>query len=431
MSGVEIGVLILSFLLLLTLGVPITVSISLSALFTLSVSILFIPATTTVAQRMINGLDSFTLLAIPFFILAGQIMNTGGIASRLISFAKEIVGPIRGGLVFVNIISCTLFGAISGSAAAAASAIGSILTGKMEKEGYDKGFTTAANITSATSGLLVPPSNVLIVYSLAAGGLSIGALFVAGYVPGLLLSLAIMVVSYIYAVKKKYPKGNSWNVKRLLKSFLAALPGLFLLVLVMGGIIGGYFTATEASAIAVLYTLILSLVYKELTVDSLRKTLIQSSLTTSIVLLLVATSSAMSWTMSYGDLPRSISDSLLSFTDNPVVVLILINVLLLLVGVFMDITPAILIFTPIFLPVVQTFGINPIHFGIIMVLNLCIGLCTPPVGNLLFVGATVANISFQKILRPMLPLYAIMLVVLVLIMLFPQLSLWLPSLFAM
>lgn len=431
MSGVEIAILVFSFLLLLALGVPITVSISLSALFTLSVNILFVPSVTTIAQRMINGIDSFTLLAIPFFILAGQIMNTGGIASRLIAFAKEIVGPIRGGLIFVNIISCTLFGAISGSAAAAASAIGSILTGKMEKEGYDKGFTTAANVTSATTGLLIPPSNVLIVYSLAAGGLSIGALFVAGYIPGLLLSVSIMVVSYIYAVKKKYPKGDAWNTKALWDTFLQAVPGLLLLVLVMGGIVGGFFTATEASAIAVLYTIILSAIYKELSRKNLRKILIQSSITTSIVLLLVATSSAMSWTMSYGDLPQSISASLLGITDNPVVVLILINVLLLLVGIFMDITPAILIFTPIFLPVVQSFGIDPIHFGIIMVLNLCIGLCTPPVGNLLFVGASVANISFQKILRPMLPLYAVMLLVLILIMLFPQLSLWLPSLFDM
>ncbi|MEM9895416.1 MAG: TRAP transporter large permease [Bacteroidota bacterium] len=431
MTGIEIAFLVLSFVLLLSLGVPITVSISLSALLTLSINILFVPSATTIAQRMINGLDSFTLLAIPFFILAGQIMNTGGIAARLIAFAKEIVGPIRGGLLFVNIISCTLFGAISGSAAAAASAIGSILTGKMEKEGYDKGFTTATNVTSATTGLLIPPSNVLIVYSLAAGGLSIGALFVAGYLPGLLLSIAIMLVSYVYAVRKKYPKGEKWNSKALWKSFLSAFPGLLLLFIVMGGIVAGYFTATEASAIAVLYTLILSAIYKELTKSNLQKILIQSSITTSIVLLLVATSSAMSWIMSYGDLPQSISSSLLAITDNPIAVLILINVFLLVVGIFMDITPAILIFTPIFLPVVQSFGINPIHFGIIMVLNLCIGLCTPPVGNLLFVGASVANISFQKILRPMLPLYAIMLLVLMLVMLFPQISLWLPQLFGM
>lgn len=428
MSILAIALLVISFVILLALGVPITVGLTLSALFTLLLDVLFMPTTTTVAQRMINGLDSFALLAIPFFILAGQIMNSGGIATRLIDFAKAIVGPIRGGLVFVNIMACALFGAISGSAAAAASAIGSILGDPMEKEGYDKGFSTAANVASATTGLLIPPSNVLIVYSLAAGGLSIGALFVAGYIPGLLTALAIMVVSYWYAVRKGYPRGEKWSFRLLLKTFLNALPSLLLLVIVMGGIVLGYFTATEASAIAVLYTIILSLFYGELNWKKMQHILVQSSITTAIVLLLVATSSAMSWVMSYGDLPQSISRSLLAVTDNPVFVLILINVLLLLVGIFMDITPAILIFTPIFLPVVESLGISPIHFGMIMVLNLCIGLCTPPVGNLLFVGASVADIPFQKILRPMLPLYVAMLVILVLVMVFPQLSLWLPAL---
>lgn len=425
MSFVALTVLILSFVILLGIGVPITVGLTLSALFTLMMDAFFVPSSTAVAQRMINGLDSFTLLAIPFFILAGQIMNSGGIANRLIDFAKTLVGPLQGGLIFVNILACTLFGAISGSAAAAASAVGSILSDEMEKEGYEKGFTTAANVTSATTGLLIPPSNVLIVYSLAAGGLSIGALFIAGYIPGLLTALAIMIVSYWYAIKKGYPKGENWSISKMVKAFLRAFPSLLLLVVVMGGIVLGYFTATEASAIAVLYTAILSLIYRELSLTKVREILIQSSVTTSIVLLLVATSSAMSWVMSYGDLPQSISYALLSITDSPVVVLLLINILLLLVGIFMDITPAILIFTPIFLPVVKSFGIDPIHFGIIMVLNLCIGLCTPPVGNLLFVGASVSNIPFQKILRPMLPLYIAMLVVLLLVMIFPSISLWL------
>ncbi len=428
MSLVEIAVLVILFVTLLTLGVPITVSLTLSAVFTLSINVLFVSSATTVAQRMINGLDSFTLLAIPFFILAGQIMNSGGIAARLIEFAKALVGPLRGGLIFVNIIACTLFGAISGSAAAAASAVGAILTGKMEEEGYDKGFTTAANVTSATTGLLIPPSNVLIVYSLAAGGLSIGALFIAGYLPGILMSVAIMVVSYIYAVRKGYPKGQNWQIQLIWRSFVRAFPSLLLLVVVMGGIVAGIFTATEASAIAVLYTMLLALFYGELNKEKAISILVQSSTTTAIVLLLVATSTAMSWIMSYGDLPQSISEYLLSITSDPIIVLILINVLLLLVGIFMDITPAVLIFTPIFLPVVQSFGIDPIHFGIIMVLNLCIGLCTPPVGNLLFVGASVANIPFQKVLRPMLPIYAAMIIVLALIIMIPKLSLWLPQL---
>jgi tripartite ATP-independent transporter DctM subunit len=427
MSLIEIGILVLSFFIFLSLGVPITVSLTLSALFTLSVDIMLVSSAATVSQRMINGLDSFTLLAIPFFILAGQVMNTGGIANRLIDFAKAVVGPLRGGLIFVNIIACTLFGAISGSAAAAASAIGTILSGKMEKEGYDKGFTTAVNVTSATTGLLIPPSNVLIVYSLAAGGLSIGALFVAGYIPGLLISIAIMIISFGYAMIKGYPKGPGWSIRVLLKTFWDAFPSLLLLVVVMGGIVVGYFTATEASAIAVLYTTILSWIYKELTFGKIKHILIQSSITTSIVLLLVATSSSMSWVMSYGDLPQSISEYLFSLTTDPILVLVLINVLLLLVGIFMDITPAILIFTPIFLPVVTSFGIDPIHFGIIMVMNLCIGLCTPPVGNLLFVGASVAKIPFQKILKPMMPIYLAMILVLILIITIPSLSLWLPG----
>ncbi len=426
MSLIEVLILIFSFLILLTIGVPITVSLALSALFTLLLDMLFVPATTTIAQRMINGLDSFTLLAIPFFILAGQIMNSGGIANRLIDFSKAIIGPLRGGLIFVNIIACTLFGAISGSAAAAASAVGSILSDKQEDEGYDKGFSAAVNTTAATTGLIIPPSNVLIIYSLAAGGLSIGALFVAGYVPGILLSLSIMLVSYIYAVKKGYSKGDPWSGALLWTTFKKAFPSLMLLIIVMGGIIAGVFTATEASAIAVLYTVLLSIYYRDLTFEKIKTILINSSMITAIVMLLIATSSAMSWVMSYGELPQSISSYLLSFTENPIVVLVLINILLLLVGVFMDITPAVLIFTPIFLPVIQNFGIDPIHFGIIMVMNLCIGLCTPPVGNLLFVGASVAGIPFQKMLRPMLRLYIVMLTVLVLIMVFPGLSLWLP-----
>ncbi|MEM9325161.1 MAG: TRAP transporter large permease [Bacteroidota bacterium] len=425
----EIAILVLSFLILIAIGVPITVSLALSSLFTLLVNVVFISATTTVAQRMINGLDSFTLLAIPFFILAGQIMNTGGIAQRLIDFAKALVGPVRGGLLFVNVLACTLFGAISGSAAASASAVGSILNNKMKDEGYDPGITAATNVVASTTGLIIPPSNILIVYSLAAGGLSIGALFLAGYLPGFLLSLALIVTSYVVAVRKNYAKGEGWSGTVVWKTFVGAFPSLMLLFVVMGGIIAGYFTATEASAVAVLYTLILSMIYKELDIPKLKSILVNSSVTTAIVLLLVATSSSMSWVMSYGNLPEAISTGVLSLTENPVMVLVLINLILLFVGVFMDITPAVLIFTPIFLPLAESLGIHPIHFGMIMVLNLCIGLCTPPVGNLLFVGASVAGISFQRLVRPLLPLYVVMLVVLVLVTMVPGISMWLPTLF--
>ncbi|SEM04796.1 TRAP transporter, DctM subunit [Aquimarina amphilecti] len=429
MNYTEVLILTLSFLVLLSIRVPVAYAIGLSGLFTLIVAMPFMPSVTTLAQRMATSLDSFTLSAIPFFILAGQIMNRGGIAVRLINFAKAIVGPLPGGLAFVNIFACMLFGAISGSAVAAASAIGGFMNPMMEKEGYDKSFSAAVNITSSTTGLLIPPSNVLIIYSLASGGVSIAALFVAGYVPGLLIGFALMLVAGIYSVIKKYPTEKLVSLKVFLKRFLDALPSLLLLVVVIGGIVAGIFTATEASAIAVIYTFILALVYKEISLKSIAPILLETIKTSSIVLLLIATSIAMSWVMSYENIPQEISNALLSISDNPIIILILINLILLFVGVFMDMTPAVLIFTPIFLPIVTDLGMNPIHFGIVMILNLCIGLCTPPVGSVLFVGCSVAELSIQKVIRPLMPLFLIMILVLVLITYIPELSLWLPRLF--
>lgn len=427
----DIGVLILvvSFLVFLALRVPIAYAIGLSALLTLIVSMPFLPTVTTLAQRMATSLDSFTLSAIPFFILAGQIMNRGGIAKRLIDFAKAIVGPLPGGLAFVNIVACMLFGAISGSAVAAASAIGGFMNPMMEKDGYDKSFSAAVNITSATTGLIIPPSNVLIIYSLASGGVSIAALFVAGYVPGILIGLALMIVAGIYSVIKKYPTEKLVGVKEFFKRFLDAFPSLLLLFIVIGGIVGGIFTATEASAVAVLYTFGLAFLYKEITVKDIPTIFLETIKTSSIVLLLIATSIAMSWVMSYENIPQEISSTLLGISDNPIVILIIINLILLFVGVFMDMTPAVLIFTPIFLPIVTDLGMDPIHFGIVMILNLCIGLCTPPVGSVLFVGCSVAELSIQKVIRPLLPLFLIMIAVLMLITYVPQLSLWLPKVF--
>ncbi|WP_027393352.1 TRAP transporter large permease [Aquimarina latercula] len=429
MNYTEVLILTLSFLVLLSIRVPVAYAIGLSGLFTLIVAMPFMPSVTTLAQRMATSLDSFTLSAIPFFILAGQIMNRGGIAVRLINFAKAIVGPLPGGLAFVNIFACMLFGAISGSAVAAASAIGGFMNPMMEKEGYDKSFSAAVNITSSTTGLLIPPSNVLIIYSLASGGVSIAALFVAGYVPGLLIGFALMLVAGIYSVIKKYPTEKLVSLKVFLKRFLDALPSLLLLVVVIGGIVAGIFTATEASAIAVIYTFILALLYKEISLKSIAPILLETIKTSSIVLLLIATSIAMSWVMSYENIPQEISNALLSISDNPIIILILINLILLFVGVFMDMTPAVLIFTPIFLPIVTDLGMNPIHFGVVMILNLCIGLCTPPVGSVLFVGCSVAELSIQKVIRPLMPLFLIMILVLVLITYIPELSLWLPRLF--
>ncbi len=429
MDYIEALILVISFLIFLSLRVPIAYSIGLSGLLTLVVSMPFLPSVTTLAQRMATSLDSFALLAIPFFILAGQVMNRGGIAHRLIEFAKAIVGPLPGGLAFVNIIACMLFGAISGSAVAAASAIGGFMNPMMEKEGYDKSFSAAVNITSATTGLIIPPSNILIIYSLASGGVSIAALFLAGYIPGILIGLALMIVAGIYSYLKKYPTEKAVGFKMFIKRFMAAFPSLLLLVVVIGGIVAGIFTATEASAVAVIYTFVLAFAYKEITAKDISVILLETTKTTAIVMLLIATSVAMSWVMSYENIPQEISSALLAISNNPVVILIIINLILLFVGIFMDMTPAVLIFTPIFLPIVTNIGIDPVHFGIIMIMNLCIGLCTPPVGSVLFVGCGVANLSIQKVIRPLLPLFIVMLVVLVIVTYVPELSLWVPRLF--
>ena len=422
-------ILIVSFIIFLSLGVPIAYSIGLSATVTLLVSIDPIPAFTTVSQRIATGLDSFTLLAIPFFVLAGQLMNQGGIAMKLIDLAKALVGRFPGGLAFVNILSNMLFGAISGSAAASASAIGSFMTPRMVEEGYDKSYSTAVNVTSATTGLSIPPSNVLIVYSLAAGGLSIGALFIAGYIPGILTGLGIAAVAATIAYKRNYPLAEKVTFKYGVIKFLDAIPSLGMIIVVIGGIIAGIFTATEAAGIAVVYALILSFIYRQISVKDLPTILLRSVITSTIVLLLVGTSIGLSWVMSYQEIPQEVSNGLLALSENKFVILIIINILLLLVGIFMDLSPAVLIFTPIFLPIVTNIGVDPIHFGIIMILNLSIGLCTPPVGTLLFIGCSISKIGIEKVIRPLLPIYAVMIFILLIITYFPELTLWLPRLF--
>jgi tripartite ATP-independent transporter DctM subunit len=429
MEYIPILVLVISFICLLAIGTPVAWSITISALLTMLVSIPALPAFTTVSQRIGTGLDSFALLAIPFFILSGELMNKGGIAHRLIAFAKTLVGALPGGLALINIISAMLMGAIAGSAMASASAMGSILGPEMEKEGYSREFGAAVNITSATTGLLIPPSNVLIVYSLASGGASVAALFLAGYIPGILTGMLLMLVAYIWAKKKGYKVGQRSTFRNITKTFIVAVPSLFMLVVVIGGIVTGIFTATEASAIAVLYSLILGFIYKEITFEKLPQILLDSCSTTAIVMLLIGASMSMSWALSYENIPQDISTGLLSISDNKIIILLIINLLLLFVGIFMDMTPAVLIFTPIFLPVVIKLGLDPIHFGIIMILNLCIGVCTPPVGSVLFVGVGIANTTIEKVIKPLLPLFVVMIIALFLITYFPQLSLWLPGLF--
>jgi tripartite ATP-independent transporter DctM subunit len=429
MEWLHVVILVVVFATLLLLGVPVAFAIGIGTLITMLLGIAAEPALTTVAQRMATGLDSFALLAIPFFILAGQLMNRGGIARRLIDFAKAVLGMLPGGLAYVHILASMLFGAISGSAVAAASAIGGVMGPRMVNEGYDKDYTAAVNITSATTGLVIPPSNILIVYSLVSGGVSIAALFLAGYFPGILVGLSLMLVAGVYAMRERYPVAGALELAEVFKKFFAALPSLFLLLVVIGGIVAGIFTATEAAAVAVLYSGVLAFLYREIRVRDLPQILLATVATTAIVMLLIGTSSAMSWLLSYENIPQNVSAALLALTDNTIVILMIINVILLVVGTFMDMTPAVLIFTPIFLPVVTELGMDPTHFGIVMVLNLCIGLCTPPVGSVLFVGCGVAGTRITDVIRPLLPMYVAMVVALLIVTYVPWLSLWLPRLF--
>jgi len=425
-------ILIVIFFLLLAVNVPISFSIGIASLVTMLYSIDFIPVVTTVAQRMVGGINSFALLAIPFFILSGLIMGKGGVAKRLIECAMALIGMLPGGLALVNVLSCTLFGGISGSAVAATSAIGSFMIPEMEKQGYDRNFATAVTATAATTGMIIPPSNILIIYAIASGGVSISALFVAGYLPGLLVALFLMLVCSFYSVKKGYPRGAVLPFKVVIEKVLAALPSLLLLVIVIGGIIGGIFTATEAGAIAVLYSLFLAnIVYGEVKFNELPDLFLKAAGITAIVMFLIATSSAMSWILSYENIPQTISELLLTISQNPLIILLIINLTLILVGAFMDMTPAVLIFTPIFLPVAESIGMSPIHFGIMMVLNLSIGLCSPPVGAVLFVSCSVAKTSIEKIIRPMIPLYLAMFVALLLVTYVPEISEFLPKYFGL
>jgi tripartite ATP-independent transporter DctM subunit len=424
----EAVVLLLVFAVLLAAGVPIAFTLGLAAFAALAVSLDPGSASTVLAQRLATGLDSFALLAIPFFILSGNLMNRGGIAARLVDLAKVVVGRLPGGLAYVNVLANMLFGAVSGSAAASAAANGGFMAPLMKREGYDRDFGAAVNISSAVTGLLIPPSNVMVVYSLASGGVSIAALFVAGYVPGILLGLVLMVVGGMIAQRRGYPVGERIGAAPAWRILRAALPCLALVLVVMGGIILGWFTPTEASAVAVLYTFILAvLVYREVKWRDLPRLVTDSAATTAVVLLLIGASMGLSWVMSSANLPQAVTSLLLGLTEDKLLLLLLINVLLLLVGTFMDMTPAVLIFTPILLPVVQKFGMDPIHFGLMMIFNLCIGLCTPPVGSVLFVGCSVARTTLRNVLRPLLPFFAAMVIVLLLVTYVPALSLWLPS----
>lgn len=416
-----------TFAFLMILGVPIAFAIGLAAFATFLLFMSFDQSVYIVAQQVASGLDSFTLLAIPFFILAGNIMNRGGIAMRLIEFAKVLAGRLPGALAHCNVIANMMFGSISGSAVASAAAVGGVMSPLQKKEGYDPAFSAAVNIASCPTGLLIPPSATFIVYSLITNGTSIAALFVAGYIPGILMGLSLMVVAGIIAKRRGYPVAERPSGQEVIAKTLDAMLPLGLIVIVMGGIIGGIFTATEASAVAVVYTLFLGVIwYREISPRELPGIILESAVTTSIVLLMIGCSIAMSKAMAFADIPYSISDTLLSLSENPLVLLLIINLALLVVGTYMDMTPALLIFTPIFLPVVEDLGMDPVHFGVVMTFNLCIGICTPPVGSALFVGCSVGGVKIGQVLKPMLGFYAVLVALLLLVTYVPALSLFLP-----
>ena len=468
-------ILIVTFTILVVLDVPIAVAITLASFVAIVAE--GSDPNIVLASKMVSGVNSFALLAIPFFILSGHLMGKGGLARRLIDFAATLVGRLPGGLSYVNTLTCMLFGSISGSAAAAVSSVGGFMIPEMNRKGYNREFNVAVTTTAATTGLMIPPSNIMIVYSVAAGSVSIAAMFMAGVLPGVLTGLFIMLVAGVMSVRAGYlgeviemPKWKPiaataviagiiltvflatrgigfsldlggvhlgrevvyfifWSLVCcvLFESFRHAYLTLLLIVVVIGGILGGIFTATEAAAIAVVYAFVLSvLIYREIKITELPSILLEAGITTAVVMLLIGASSGMSWIMTMANIPQSVSATLLGMSDNPLVILLMINLLLIMVGTFMDMTPAVLIFTPIFLPIVSELGMHPVHFGIMMIANLCIGLCTPPVGTCLFIGCGVGKTTIAKATPKMLPFFAAMIVALMVITYVPSVSLWLP-----
>ena len=413
----------------LLLGFPIAISIGISSVLAILPSLALDNTLVTGAQRIFSGISNFTLIAIPFFILAGNIMNQGGIAKKVVAFAQSLTGRIPGSLMQTNILANMMFGAISGSSVAACAAMGGILLPMEEQEGYDKKLGATVNIATAPTGLLIPPSNSLIVYSLVSGGTSVAALFMAGYLPGIVWGLGCMILTFFLAKSRKMEGRKGIQLKVILFTFIDALPSLALIVIVIGGIIKGIFTPTEGSIVAVVYTLLLSVVfYRTITFKNLVKIFEESAKMTGIIIFLIGVSTIMSWVMAFTGVPQAISSLILGITDNKYIILLLMNLLLLFIGTFMDVTPAILIFTPIFLPIVKAFGMSPIQFGIIIVFNLCIGNITPPVGNTLFVGVKIGNLKIEDVMKELIKYYVVIIIVLMLVTYIPKLSLYLPAL---
>ena len=417
-----------SFFVLLLAGVPISAGIGIAsvitALFSMPADIFALIA----AQRCFSGLDSFSLLALPFFTLGGNIMNKGGIARRLIRLARLLVGKIPGYLAATNVLANMFFGAVSGSSVAATSAMGSILSPLEAEEGYDPNYSAAVNICSAPTGILIPPSGPLILYSITAGGVSVAALFMGGYLTGILLGLCVAALTIYLAVKKGYKASTVKDEDPAVKIWIDAVPSLLAVIIVMGGILGGFFTATEAGVVMCLYCLLLAVLYREITFKTFYDMLADTMKSSATILFLIAASSIMSYVMSYSGIPAAISEGLMSISNNRYVILLIMNVFLLIMGCFLDLTPAVLIFTPIFLPIATSIGMSPVHFGLMLITNLGIGSVTPPVGSCLFVGCGVAKVKIEGVTKYIIPLFCGMVVALFLITYIPAIPMIVPYL---
>ncbi len=420
-------VMIVLIFVTLALGFPIGLSIGMSSATALYIIMPNAKALIIAGQKMFQSVNSFSLLAIPFFVLAGNLMNSGGIARRLVGCAKLVAHCLPGSLAQTNIVANMLFGAMSGSGVASTVAMGGILGPLEKEEGYSDEYTAVCNIASGRTGMMIPPSNIMIVYSMAAGSVSIAALFMAGYIPGILWGLACMIVAGIMAKRRGYVNTEHYTFRFVMKTLWDGIPSLMMIVIVIGGILGGIFTATEGSAIAVVYSLILSFIYKNIKVKDLPGIIWSSVKTTAVIEYLVCVSGIMGYVMSYTHIPALVAQGLLGLTGNRYIILLIMNVILLVVGCFMDPTPAVLIFTPIFLPIVQSWGMSPVHFGVMMIMNLCVGTLTPPVGAILFAGCRTHQVKIEQIMYLLLPFFIVILLSLLLVTYVPWFTMAIPS----
>ncbi|WP_101910234.1 TRAP transporter large permease [Marasmitruncus massiliensis] len=425
-NTIAVFILVGTFFAMIICRFPIAFAIGISSILT--TAYLGLPLM-QVAQIMVKGVNVFSLMAVPFFIIAGELMGAGGISKRLISLSDAIVGWIRGGLAMVNIVASMFFGGISGSSTADTASLGTILIPMMKDQGYDEEFATNVTMTSSVQGLLIPPSHNMVMYAMVAGSVSVGRLFLAGFVPGILLGIALMIYSYILAVKRHYPKGDPFSIKRLITTMADSVWGLMTVIIVVLGVVTGIVTATESAAIAVVWAIIVSFfIYRELTLKEMWKLMERSLSTLAIVLILISTSTVFGWLLTYLKMPEMVVNAILGLTDNKYAIMFILNVIMLVLGTIMDMSAIILVATPILLPVATSIGIDPVHFGAIMILNLGIGLITPPVGGTLFVGSAVSGVPIERLVKTLLPFFAVMIAVLLLITYVPGLVMWLPNL---